>query len=662
MGLARYLVTSLLAIGCGRISFDPLAPIGDEIVIEPAFPTTGARWNDYVLPDGSVCPHTGQGAEQFHDACLHGAELLIARLPGETSCADLEISDEIDALQWKCREDQGVTLYTRGLRPDATLASLLEPDAWKPNRLTVRRKGTLLYTSAPAAWWTNPVVPLPDNSDTNVATLDQPSTIYTLAQSDWTTGYFVTAPGIAVVTLDDSVLSFSGTANNCDTPPAPGLDSTCIIATDLAVERLWFEGTFSGGAPARADVAMFLNEATFPVVRHVRAFQFTSDAVQLYLTEGALVDELVSMNNDGAGLTDVYSGYAIERDIVVANNNSMGMLVTDGGPWRLTNIVAVNNAADGIQFDFNALGVLANVIVAHNGFNGLRWTQVDLQQAVTNRVLSVNNNSDGIIIGSMYDNSLTHTVSLNNALGINTTNMGSGNRFAQLVNAHNGVYGLRSANFSSSTYSGQLLFGNNFTADCIETGIATNPGIDSACNSAASLSLGNDLGATFVGPTTRTTTGQLVKDWFEPPFTIWARDGSPLVAGIRGPCGATETCRAWDFSLAATDTVLRGRASVEPFVPGAACPAAVHGDRVMRDPTGNCPDPNWAGSCNRTFLIDAVERDDDYVGNDDGLCESNEDCIYAPNFGLDHGSGSLVGPCMFANGLVTDVTMFAHGP
>lgn len=656
----RYLVASLLVFGCGRISFEPLAPVAEEIAVEHEYPASGARWNDYVVADGSVCPYTDDYDDQFYDSCIHGAERLIARLPDETSCTDLDVSDELGAFIWKCREAPEVTLYTRGLRKDVRLATLLEADRWKPNRISVKRKDVLLYASQPEEWWSNPVVPLPDNSDTNVTSLDQASTIYTLAQSDWTVGYQITADGVGVVTLGDSVLSFSGTVDNCGLGAA--IDTKCIISTALAVERLWLEGTFSGGAPARADIGLFLEEAFFSVVRFVRTYQFTTAGVYLYLNSGGLVDELISTDNDGRGFHDLYSFYAIERDIVVANNGASGMRVYDGGPWRLTNIVAVNNSVDGIEFQFNALGVLANVIVANNTFNGLRWITVDQSQTVTHRIVSLNNGSDGVVIGSMYDNSLSHVVSLNNATGVNTNQMGDGNRLAEIVAGHNGTYGLRSAAFSNTTYSDRLVFGGNAIQDCLETGAATNPGIDSSCQTAATVLAGRDFTGSFIGPTSRTAQGQLVRDWFEEPFTIWGRDGAPMAAGIRGPCGPAETCRAWDFSLATSDNVLRGGASTEPFVPNATCPAAVHGDRVMEDSSGNCAFPNWTGSCGRTFLLDAIELDDDYVGNDDGVCESNESCVYAPNFGLDQGSGNLVGPCTFVDGKVSGVVMFAREP
>lgn len=43
----------------------------------------------------------------------------------------------------------------------------------------------------------------------------------------------------------------------------------------------------------------------------------------------------------------------------------------------------------------------------------------------------------------------------------------------------------------------------------------------------------------------------------------------------------------------------------------------------------------------KTFLIYAVEINGDGIGNDDGLCETSEDCIYTPNVGAYQGEGTI---------------------
>lgn len=90
----------------------------------------------------------------------------------------------------------------------------------------------------------------------------------------------------------------------------------------------------------------------------------------------------------------------------------------------------------------------------------------------------------------------------------------------------------------------------------------------------------------------------------------------------------------------------------EPFVPGAACPSAVHGNKVATNRETTAV----------TYLVNAYEILDDEIGNDDGLCESSEDCIYTPNFGAYQGTGDYYsnGVCTFTNGTVTNVRMYAY--
>jgi hypothetical protein len=151
-----------------------------------------------------------------------------------------------------------------------------------------------------------------------------------------------------------------------------------------------------------------------------------------------------------------------------------------------------------------------------------------------------------------------------------------------------------------------------------------------------------------------------IDDWvtFENRFRGWGRQSTDPFPGAShvGRCDGG-SCRIWDLRLRGTDTVFRntsgdGRTPNEPFVASAVCPGAVHGDRALSD---RLTTPN-------TFLVNALEVLDDGIGDDDGLCESSEACIYSPNFGAYQGEGDYVagGTCDFADGIVSDVTMYAH--
>jgi hypothetical protein len=56
----------------------------------------------------------------------------------------------------------------------------------------------------------------------------------------------------------------------------------------------------------------------------------------------------------------------------------------------------------------------------------------------------------------------------------------------------------------------------------------------------------------------------------------------------------------------------------------------------------------------------ATELKGDGVGNDNGLCESNEACLFTPNLGSYQGDGILLPPGAFTDGTLTGITLFKY--
>ena len=139
---------------------------------------------------------------------------------------------------------------------------------------------------------------------------------------------------------------------------------------------------------------------------------------------------------------------------------------------------------------------------------------------------------------------------------------------------------------------------------------------------------------------------------FDNELRGWGSDeeGGFPAAGIRGPCVPGADCRIWDWRLA----------------PGASSELL----ETLFIPTGD--DVETVRLPGRTdVLVHAIELMDDGVGNDDGLCESGEDCLYTPNLGsyagpsLENRDGVLVelpGDAIGAGGQVEDVRLFRLEP
>ncbi len=67
----------------------------------------------------------------------------------------------------------------------------------------------------------------------------------------------------------------------------------------------------------------------------------------------------------------------------------------------------------------------------------------------------------------------------------------------------------------------------------------------------------------------------------------------------------------------------------------------------------------FTDACRTTFLRRAVELGEDGFGNDNGLCESGEHCVFTPNFGAYQGEGPLT-EIPFVDGAITGVSLFAY--
>ncbi|MFZ4404662.1 MAG: hypothetical protein ACOYOK_11220, partial [Pseudobdellovibrionaceae bacterium] len=194
--------------------------------------------------------------------------------------------------------------------------------------------------------------------------------------------------------------------------------------------------------------------------------------------------------------------------------------------------------------------------------------------------------------------------------GVNATNNYAGHLAWGDVNSDGILVGNNSDN---NTFFGPLLGGLRSTgSDCLLSSAGANPGIVTSTCAAQ-------------GPST----------------SVFSAIGTLASAFV----GVT------DHRLSASDNILRntiGNGSANgAWTDGALCPAIVDGNVAITN----------LNATPITFLKNAMEAMDDGIGNDNGLCESSETCIYAPNFGYYQGEGTLSGTCSFNDGTVTGVTL-----
>ena len=150
-----------------------------------------------------------------------------------------------------------------------------------------------------------------------------------------------------------------------------------------------------------------------------------------------------------------------------------------------------------------------------------------------------------------------------------------------------------------------------------------------------------------------------INDWshFDNPYRTWGIAGASVLfdPSNSGPC-TTGICQLFDYMPTAGDSVLKNQFG--QWQNDGTCPTSAD--------SGADPAAVVADSSGRTFLAHAVEVMNSWMnpnGNFDGLCESNEVCIFTPNIGSYQGVGdpSTTTPCLLAGGNgVTNVTLVAY--
>jgi hypothetical protein len=397
--------------------------------------------------------------------------------------------------------------------------------------------------------------------------------------------------------------------------------------------------TIDGGGDGSANHAGFFLDSSNNRVYGVRVTNFSSHALRVQKFGNVIVGAAL-FNNDYAALRE----------------------------WSLTGIETGNNTF----VDVTAVG---------SGGDGILVQKAT--RSTYAHVTTLNSPTTGLSIGLAGSSSTFHTFASVLAANIDEVALlgedtpGSDNHlFIDMVAAHGRMKNIRLGN-AGHRFTGELWV-SAATLNCDVGGLTTRGLVHNTCTTSgaegsadytgitpasdATLHISADLTDTFVGKVstddarnTADVAGSAsfgaIADWtrFENRYRGWAPDGAAFPSTTNcGRC-TSGTCRIWDARLRATDTRLRNTSGA--FVAAAACPASVTGfsQKIVSDQQ---PTPN-------SFLVHAIEMILDGAGDDDGLCESNETCIYAPNVGAYQGEGTLA-PCSFNDGAITNVTMFGY--
>lgn len=625
--------------------------------VEPVYPASGSNWNDYAKYDGadlfsatdSVCT----GLELRSDNCIHSGEMRKIALPGVSDCTGISAEDSLGVFSWTCRENGGeVALFSR-LKSSRGLADIIEGvSGFKSIHVDVTLPGSVASTT-PSQWWTNPVLAVPDNSGASdsVEVLDGEGTIYVVPSTAATQGYHISASRVALVTVPGVTLAYAGSANgNCNDSADLATSLRCVVSVS-DVSFPWIEGDFDASGSPSVHHGVALGDVNFARLNHLSV---SGGGHGLWVTRGNALraHHIESVDSTGTGhaggLHFDAASYARASNLSAMRGAGAGITVRATVGARLYDIY-VEDSGFGLYVDATRESAFVNVTSLANSSDGLRlWSSSNEDNAFV-AVTSRQNSGHGIYNYTTVRSNFHLLASTENDMDglhfqaqTNGFNVSSQNTLSQLLvsNTRCGLNFLRS---SGNKVVANLLAGNHTQDPCCVTlnspAYFPFPGVsDETCT----LS-GTDGSADYT-----------------------AGDASNATLRVNRDAASSFADGASDFSadLLVTDSVALNRTGDgsspnAAFVPDAACPPEVHGDEIAVDLSAG---PN-------TYLLAALEIMGDRTGDDDGLCESNEACLYAPNFGAYQGHGSterayLDHSCIFQDDggstAVTGVRMYAH--
>ena len=696
------------------------APVTDALVTcetilagpVPRYPAHGSDWNDYVRNDGTgpldasdtACDAENDGPDYF--ACLHAGEIRAVELPGRADCTGLSAIDDLGAFDWVC--DAGTTpvrMVSTGLRDDGKLSDLLDFDAasWRPNVVRVYDGAALVgRTQASVVWWNNPVVANPTDEDLTddrtIYLLTEPNQFHTL----WADrGAIVVEPGVTLAPPPGTVLAvigadFTWIEGSVDAGGEFGI--SVLGSAHFSVVRNSIVRNASLGISIDAGASKTL-------VSHVAIGDVSTAGigVGVYVQDSpyAAVRRLtVDCPSGGAGVW-------VRRESIGVSIDSLTTFGCDPGVWlydveqaRVSNVTAVGDVF-GLYLESVWGGRFWNVRVpalyvddwyGPYGTDNTFWNlQADLVWSWAtgqSRYSGVLDTTESLyLFRNAYVNvtAILEPLSLgelgwdNVLLGVAATRL-EGSELEGLT-ADNlaamgaaGTPAIRLTAVNDGKFHGLLKVGGNVGAECsIAGGMSpglvddavgdTNCGIEGA--STATIVGSTSIADSFVGPVmtddavnTSDIDGaaayEAIIDWssFENEWRAWRDEATGWM------CGPDDLCRIWDWSLRASDTVLR-----DVLAP------PVDGNDYLRLPwsgiacwelTGSSWDAA-AGECVSHVLRNAVERMLDGIGNENLLCESGETCVFTPNIGAYQGHGELVPlSTIGAGGTIENVTLLRN--
>ncbi|MBX3270450.1 MAG: hypothetical protein KF729_09330 [Sandaracinaceae bacterium] len=624
--------------------------------VRPLYPSAGEAFMTCVVADGAdelgasgaPCDLTDTSSVA---GCFHAGALRAIELTGMVSCAGVTISDALGAFDWTCEDDAGVArAISTGFADGKGLGDLLEADgsAFRMNSVTASGAGS--FTSASTRWWNDAIV-IDDDGGLNT-TSDR---IYVATEAANATYEFRDIARAAFVIMPGVALRGGGASE--------------YVVSGLRPRCAWFEGAID--ATGHLD-GLVSGGAYVTTVHEVTVTNATNEGVQLTTWRHGRAQHVTVRDNGRIGL-ELQGDYLRAVDVEATNNGGDAVFLRSGRhgvleDLRLTggSLVLATTASSVEDVTVRHVELVGGGIRLGR-VNGGRIMHVDIRDYPFSGSVPVIRHDAQAPGTTFYDVHVTNSGNLRTGTGQVWVGLtqdepnepgGSAALWADGYSAVLGYVsrgargrGVQPGGFTTMTHGvavdserdATLPFSSTTTAFYVE-----QP--DNLLHHVVATQYPHRAfyflhGATLSG-VLRVDDAMSDCAWSTiPGAAVTDANCVPVASGgatVEYGASAGGLLGPPEFALATGDTILRGRATVPT------------GDDVL---THRFPDQTTAEACTRwggtsfdattrrctaQLLRDAYERFDDGVGNDNGLCESGEDCVWMPNIGAYQGHGDLV--------------------
>lgn len=646
-----------------------------DLTVAPFFPLWGRDFMNYVYRDETKKLHEQIDQGDPAIVTFHGGEMRKIALPALATCNDLVISELLDTLHWECYNESGqIFIYSKTFKDGKGIRDLITANSFRDNKVTIQKNGvTVAESTLSNTWWTNNVQPIAlMNSGASDPLLDLSTegTIYTLSASSQTRGIRFNNNKVALVTLSPSVIiSNTPTLAVFDCNPTAATNADCMILG--TTNYGWIEATFSSNLNNKV-VALgprsnsFLPSSNNWRIHNTKITTTGATSTGIYTSgTGFKITDTTIISSGTNGIHEQYGNNGTFENVRV-NGGGVGLDLTNLSVDKTINRARVTNTSSiGIKID-GFFSTLQNSNISNNTGIGVRCLSC-FTTAIQNNIIS-NNTGTGLSINGSFTVLIAQNVFRGNGKAINLFEDEGSSRFLENnyfdkntdgIEFNTGFGWTLSNNIFASTgntairitgtsndfiWKNKLILNSNFS-DCSITTTGLSPGLTAGCeNQGASTAniiknvdtlnfLTGSVSDTANPNSSGVAVSETITDWqtFQSPLRNWIRADA---SGI-GRCTTGILCHIFDYTLS-TGALEALFVNGVP-TPNTACPTSIHGNELNQGEVD--------------FLKNATEVYGDFIGNDNGFCESNEACMYAPHIGAYQGDESLPKQsCTFQNG------------